>query len=91
MGLRGWVRRLEHACDCIRAGSKGEPFLEPPETMKTLTRSRDRGAALNQLYPGGSFGVFPYELEPLVQRGELVPHYKVTGRQLGEVLKGLSE
>ena len=80
-----------HACDCIRAASEGEPFPEPPETIEALTSSRDSGAALNHLYPGGSFGVFPYEVEPLVQRGELVPHYKVTGRQLGEVLRGLSE
>jgi hypothetical protein len=80
-----------HGCGCIRAGSEGEPFPEPPETIKALTRSRDRGAALNQLYSGGSFGVFPYEVEPLVQRGELVPRSKVAGRELGEVLEDLSE
>ena len=79
-----------HACACIRAGSKGEPF-PGPETIKALTRARHLSAALNQLYPGGSFGVFPYEVEALVERGELVPRSLVAGRELGEVLEDLSE
>jgi hypothetical protein len=70
-----------HACACTRTGYEGELFPEPPETVKALTRSRGRGAALNHLYPGGSFGVFLYEVEPLVQCGELVPHCKVTEEQ----------
>jgi hypothetical protein len=101
MGLRGRVRRLEHAarsnlegfilkdgtrhyydpssaecflhaCDCVRAGSEGEPFPEPPETIKALTRARNRAAALEATC-GGGFGLFPYEREALLERGELVP------------------
>jgi hypothetical protein len=101
MGLRGWVRRLEHAargnlesfiledgtrhyydpesgevflhgCDCIRAGAEGEPFPEPPKTIKALTRARNRAAALDTAC-GGGFGLFPYEREALLERGELVP------------------
>src|SRR5215208_7109008 len=81
MGLRGWVRRLEHAargnlesfiledgtrhyydpesgevflhgCDCIRAGAEGEPFPEPPETIKALTRARNRATALDTAHRG---------------------------------------
>jgi hypothetical protein len=62
-----------HACDCLRAGSDGEPFPEPPKTVKAIARARDRREALNWLYPNGSFGIFPYEAEALVERGELVP------------------
>jgi hypothetical protein len=61
-----------HACDCVRAGSEGKPFPEPPETIKALTRARNRAAALEATC-GGGFGLFPYEREALVERGELVP------------------
>jgi hypothetical protein len=82
-----------HSMDCLRAqGSEaGEPFPEPPETVKAIARARDRRAALNQLYPEGSFGVFPYEVEALIERGELVPRSLVAGRELGEPLPDLSE
>jgi hypothetical protein len=73
-----------HACDCLRAQGDGEPFPEPPETVKAIARARDRRAALEQLYPGGSFGVFPYEPEALVERGELVPRSLVVGWELGD-------
>jgi hypothetical protein len=82
-----------HSMDCLRAqGSEaGEPFPGPPETIKAIARARDRRAALNQLYPNGSFGMFPYEVEALIERGELVPRSLVAGRELGEPLPDLSE
>jgi len=58
-----------HTCDCIRAGSDGEPFPEPPRTLEALCKARDRGAAVEKV----AGGLFPYELEPLRERGELVP------------------
>jgi hypothetical protein len=61
-----------HACACIRAGYEGEPFPEPPQTIKALTRARNRTAALEATC-GGGFDLFPYEREALVERGELVP------------------
>jgi hypothetical protein len=42
------------------------------------------------LYPSGSFGIFPYEAEALIERGELVPRSLVAGRELGEPLPDLS-
>jgi hypothetical protein len=78
--------------DCLRAQGEGETtFPEPPETVKAIARARDRRAALNQLYPRGSFGVFPYDVEALLERGELVPRSMVVGCELGEVLEDLSE
>ena len=61
-----------HACACVRAEHDGEPFPEPPETIKALTRARNRAAALEATCDGG-FGLFPYEREALLERGELVP------------------
>src|SRR4051812_27181086 len=73
-----------HSWDCLMAQGDGEPFPEPPETVKAIARARDRRAALEQLYPGGSFGLFPYEPEALIERGELVPRSLVVGRELGD-------
>jgi hypothetical protein len=61
-----------HACACVRAEHDGEPFPEPPETIKALTRARNRADALEATC-GGGFGLFPYEREALLERGELVP------------------
>ncbi len=80
-----------HSMDCLRAQGKGEPFPEPPETLKAIARARDRRAALAQLYPGEPFGLFPYEPEALVDGGELVPRSLVAGRELGEPTGDLSE
>ena len=80
-----------HSMACLRAQGECEPFPEPPETVKAIARARDRRAVLNQLYPGGSFGIFPYEVEALVERGELLPRSMVAGRELGEPLPDLSE
>jgi hypothetical protein len=86
-----------HACACIRAGYEGEPFPEPPQTIKALTRARNKAAALDTACGGGgaSLGLLPYEREALLERGELVPHSLVAalvaGRELGEPLEDLSE
>ncbi len=80
-----------HSMACLRAQGECEPFPEPPETVKAIARARDRGAALNQLYPSGTFGIFPYEVEALIERGALVPRALVAGRELGEPLPDLSE
>jgi hypothetical protein len=80
-----------HSMGCLRAQGECEPFPEPPETVKAIARARDRRAALNQLYPSGTFGFFPYDAQALVERGELVPRSLVAGRDLGEPLPDLSE
>jgi hypothetical protein len=80
-----------HSVDCLRAQGDCEPFPEPPETLMAIARARDRRAAFDQLYPMGSLSVFPYEVEALVGRGELVPRSLVAGRELGEPLEDLSE
>jgi hypothetical protein len=71
-------------------GTKASPSLSRPETIKALRRSRNRAAALD-IACGGGFDLFPYEREALVERGELVPHSLVAGRELGEPLPDLSE
>jgi hypothetical protein len=83
--------RFLHTMDCLGAQGDGQTtFPQPPETVRALLRVRDRAAALEQVYQSGSFVIFPYEHEALVERGELVPRSMVAGRELGEELEDLS-
>lgn len=75
--------RFLHSMDCLCAQGDGKPFLEPPETIKSLTRARDRISAVRQVI-GPYDGIFPYDKQALVERGELVPRSLVAGRELGE-------
>jgi len=79
-----------HSMNCLRAQADGRPFPEPPETLKAITRARDRRGALSQLY-GGTFDIFPYDKNLLVERGELVPRSLVAARKLGEPAEDYSE
>ena len=84
--------RFLHSMDCLRAQGEGKAtFPEPPESVRALLKAKDRAAALSQLYPTGTFDVFPYDPEAIVERGELVPRSMVVGRELGEPLEDLSE
>ena len=64
-----------------------------------LERERERADAEREgprdgpqsAVPERVLGVFPYEPETLVERGELVPRSMVVGRELGEPLPDLSE
>jgi hypothetical protein len=77
---------------CLRAQGEGKTtFPDPPETLRAITRAKDRRAAFKQVYHRGAFDIFPYDIEALVERGELVPRSMVVGRELGEVLEDLSE
>jgi hypothetical protein len=82
--------RFLHSMDCLRVQYHEETFPEPPETIKALTRARDRGAALEQV-AGGTLGIFPYDPEALVERGVLVPRSLVAGREVGAPVEDLSE
>jgi hypothetical protein len=63
-----------HAAACIRAAYEGKPYPEPPATLLALCRARDRFSAVEKVATGG---MFPYDREALVERGELVPRFMV--------------
>jgi hypothetical protein len=62
-----------HMCDCLRAQGEGVPFPEPPETIKAIARARNRRAAFEQVRGGAMWELFPYEVDALIERGEIVP------------------
>src|SRR5215218_1116178 len=74
-----------HAANSVRADYKGEPRPDPPEILRALARAKDRKAALEGLYPSrGSMLFSVYDMEALVERGELVPRPFVAGGEIGE-------
>jgi hypothetical protein len=79
--------RFLHSIDCLRAQAEARRFPEPPDTIKALSRARDRRAALEQV----AGDLFPYDERALVERGELEPRWMVAGRELGEPIEDLSE
>lgn len=75
-------------CECACVQGTGEPWPETPETIKAIAKARDRRAAFEQLYPNGSFGLFPFDAEALVERGELVRRSLIHGRTLDDAGPG---
>jgi hypothetical protein len=55
-----------------------------------VARAKDRRAAFREM-EGTAAGLFPYDEEALVERGEIVPRSLVVGKELGEPLPDLSE
>jgi hypothetical protein len=76
-----------HGMDFGSAQYNGEPFPEPPETIKALTRARNRQAALDAVVTGDPDN-FPYERDALIERGELVPRSMIAGYELGAKIEG---
>jgi hypothetical protein len=64
-----------HAANSIRADYRREPRPEPLEILRAVARARNRRAALAQLYPEWETQrpFCAYDLEALVETGELVP------------------
>ena len=86
------IELFTHSMSSMRADYGGALRPDPPEIMRALTRAKDRKAALEELYPTGeSMRFSAYNLEALVERGELVPRSFVAGREVGERLEDLSE
>ena len=78
-----------HACECLRNHDKPER-PEPPELVKAVARAKERRATFREM-EGRAAGLFPYDAEVLVERGEIVPRSLVVGRELGEPAPDLSE
>jgi hypothetical protein len=78
------VELFLHSMDCLRAQGTGEPFPEPPEVVKAIARAKNREVAYHQVRSGASWDLFPYDVEALVERGEIVPRSLVHAHKLGE-------
>jgi hypothetical protein len=75
--------------ECVRIQGTGKSWPEIPETIKALAKARDRRAAFEQVPTGG---LFPFDKDALIERGELVRRSLTYGRTLDDADPGgLSE
>jgi hypothetical protein len=63
-----------HASNSARADFEGEPRPDPPEILRVAAHAKDRRSTIEWLYPQGLSASFcAYDLEALVETGELAP------------------
>ncbi len=62
----------------------GEPLDDPPELLRAIANAKDRREALRRVFGDVTVSTLPYELEPLVDRGELVERSLVAGHPLAQ-------
>ncbi|MBA3473391.1 MAG: hypothetical protein H0T57_09250 [Rubrobacter sp.] len=70
-----WSALFLHHSDCMRADHRSEPRPDPPEILTAVAKARDRRSAVERLYAqeASPAPLTAYDLEALVERGELVP------------------
>ena len=83
------IELFSYLSDCLHAQYEGRKRKDPPAIIYAVAKARDRGAAFLQLRPGGRVGLFPLEVDALVQRGEIVHRSLVAGHELDEPLNEL--
>jgi hypothetical protein len=60
-------------------------------STKALVQAKDRRAAYSQVFGSTYIDTFPYDVEALMERGEVVPISLVVSLELGEPLPDLPE
>ncbi len=68
--------------DSLKRHYRGESLDDPPELLHAIANAKDRRAALVKVFGDVTVSMLPYELEPLVERGELVERSLVAGHPL---------
>jgi hypothetical protein len=75
--------------ECVRIQGTGKPWPETPEPIKAIAKARDRREAFEQVPTGG---LFPFDKDALVERGELVRRSLIYDQTLDDADPGdLSE
>ena len=78
------IELFGYLSDCLRAQYVGRKRKDPPQIIYAVARAKDREAAFLQLRSEGRVGLFPLEVDALIQRGEIVHRSLVAGRELDE-------
>ena len=84
------IELFSYLTDCLHAQYEGRKRKDPPEIIYAVAKAKDREAAFLQLRPGGRAGLFPLEVDALIERGAIVHRSLVAGRELDEPLNELS-
>ena len=85
-GTRFWydpsevfIEVFAHGSESLKADYRDEDRPEPPEILQALTKAKVRESAVWKLYPKGSSPFLVYDVDILVERGELVPRSMLAG------------
>lgn len=76
-----------HSASSMRADYKRRPRPEPPEILRVIVHARNHREAVETVFSGNGAVFIAYDLEALIEHGELVPRSFVTGREHGEPLE----
>ncbi len=82
-----WSEVFKHGSDSMSADYKGESRPEPPPILQAVARAKDRRAAVERLYAPGSHPFMAYDMEALIERGELIPRGFLAGKTYEESLE----
>ncbi len=82
---------LLYSLECLELQGEGVPYPEPPAVVYAIANAKDRVGALTELMGSLTLGYLPFEAEPFIERGEMVPRSLVAGRELGEPIEDFSE
>ncbi len=76
---KAWTELFRDHSDSMRADHRSEPRPDPPPILEALARAKDRRSAVERLYASDPAPPTAYDLEELVERGELVPRSFLAG------------
>lgn len=68
-----------HGSNSLSADCRSERRPEPPEILEAVVKARDRRSAVERLYAQDPAPLTAYDLEALVERGELVARSFLAG------------
>jgi hypothetical protein len=68
-----WSELFLHGSKCLEADYRSEPRPAPPAILEAVAKARDRRGAVGRILAQDPAPLTAYAIEPLVERGELVP------------------
>jgi len=80
------IELFGYLIDCLHAQYEGCKRKDPPEIIYAVAKARDREVASLQVFSRRRAGLFPLDVDALIERGEIVHRSLVAGRDLDEPL-----
>jgi hypothetical protein len=76
---KAWTELFLHGSKCLEADHRSAQRPEPPAILEAVARAKDRRGAVERILAQDPAPLTAYDLEPLVERGELVPRSFLAG------------
>jgi hypothetical protein len=79
-----WSELFLHGSKCLEADHRSAQRPEPPAILEAVARARDRRSAVGRILGEDPAPLTAYDLEEIVERGELVPRSFLADHSYGE-------